>query len=80
MKEYETGALERIVDEEGREIDSYKFVQAKAEGQDDLVKKLGELKAKKPDDLPKVSKYVDFISDDANKSKVEEIDKIINPE
>lgn len=79
MKEYETGALERIVDEKGEEVDKIHLFDAKAEGQDDLVKKLGELKSKKPDDLPKVSKYVDFISDEANKAKVEEIDKIITP-
>ncbi len=55
-------------------------VDAKAPGQEDLVKKLGELKAKKPDDIKKVSSYVDFISKDENKAKVEEIDKIINKE
>ena len=76
---YETGPLERIVNEKGEEVDTYKFEAVKAEGQEDLVKKLGELKTKKPDDLPKVSKYIDFISNDANKAKVEEIDKIINP-
>ena len=78
MKEYETGSIERIVNEKGEEVDNYKFEEVKAEGQEDLVKKLGELKAKKPDDISKVSKYVDFISNDANKSKMEEIDKIIN--
>jgi len=82
MKEYETGALERIVDAEGKEVDELKGVipNQKAEGQEDLVKKLGELKSKKPDDIAKVSKYVDFISDEANKAKVEQINKIINPE
>lgn len=80
MKEYETGSIERIVNEKGEEVDNYKFEEVKAEGQEDLVKKLGELKAKKPDDISKVSKYVDFISNDANKSKMEEIDKIINPQ
>lgn len=52
-------------------------VEAKAEGQEDLVKKLGELKTKKPDDIKKVSNYVDFISDEKNKDKVAEIDKIL---
>lgn len=52
----------------------------KAEGQDDLVKKLGELKSKKPEDITKVGKFVDFISDEANKDKVDEIDKIISGE
>jgi hypothetical protein len=54
-----------------------KTEEAKAEGQEDLVKKLGELKSKKPDDIKKVGTYVDFISDEANKDKVAEIDKII---
>jgi len=80
MKEYETGALERIVNEKGEEVDSYKFEEAKAQGQEDLVKKLGELKAKKPDDIKKVASYVDFISKEENKDKVAEIDKIITPE
>ena len=79
MKEYETGPLERIVNEKGEEVDTYKFEEVKAEGQEDLVKKLGDLKAKKPDDIPKVSKYIDFISNDANKAKIEEVDKIITP-
>jgi hypothetical protein len=77
---YETGPLERIVNEKGEEVDTYKFSEEKPEGQEDLVKKLGELKTKKPDDISKVSKYVDFISDEANKAKIEEIDKIINPQ
>ena len=77
---YETGPLERIVNEKGEEVNVYKFNEQKPEGQEDLVKKLGELKTKKPDDISKVSKYVDFISDEANKAKIEEIDKIINPQ
>ena len=51
---------------------------AKAEGQEDLVKKLGEIKSKKPEDITKVSKYVDFISDEKNKDKAVEIDKIMS--
>jgi hypothetical protein len=54
-----------------------KTEESKAEGQEDLVKKLGELKTKKPEDIKKVGTYVDFISDEANKDKVAEIDKII---
>lgn len=50
----------------------------KAEGQEDLVKKLGDLKTKKPEDIKKVSSYVDFISDEKNKDKVAEIDKIMS--
>jgi hypothetical protein len=51
---------------------------AKAEGQEELVKKLGEIKSKKPEDIKKVSSYVDFISDEKNKDKVAEIDKIMS--
>jgi hypothetical protein len=54
-----------------------KVEEVKAEGQEDLVKKLGELKTKKPDDIKKVGSFVDFISDEANKDKVAEIDKIM---
>jgi LPS O-antigen subunit length determinant protein (WzzB/FepE family) len=50
----------------------------KPEGQEDLVKKLGELKTKKPEDIKKVSQYVDFINDEKNKDKIVELDKIIN--
>jgi predicted XRE-type DNA-binding protein len=49
----------------------------KVEGQEDLVKKLGELKTKNPDDIKKVSSYVDFMSDEKNAAKVAEIEKII---
>jgi hypoxanthine phosphoribosyltransferase len=66
------GKIEKVdvsTNEKGEEVDTYKFNEEKPEGQEDLVKKLGELKTKKPDDLPKVSKYIDFISDEANKGK-----------
>lgn len=53
-------------------------VAPKADGQEDLVKKLGDLKTKKPEDIKKVSSYVDFINNDANKDKIEEIEKIIS--
>jgi hypothetical protein len=49
----------------------------KPEGQEDLVKKLGDLKTKNPENIKKVGTFVDFISDEANKDKVAEIDKII---
>lgn len=52
-------------------------VEEKVEGQEDLVKKLGDLKTSKPEDIKKVASYVDFISNDENKAKVEEIEKII---
>ncbi len=54
------------------------IIEAKPEGQEELVKKLGEIKTKKPEDIKKVSSYVDFISDEKNKDKVAEIDKILN--
>ena len=54
-----------------------KTEEAKAEGQEDLVKKLSDMKTKKPEDIKKVGSFVDFISDDKNKDKVAEIDKII---
>ena len=54
-----------------------KTEEVKAEGQEDLVKKLGDMKTKKPEDIKKVGTFVDFISDEANKDKVAEIDKII---
>jgi hypothetical protein len=54
-----------------------KTEEVKAEGQEDLVKKLGELKTKDPESIKKVGSYVNFISDEANKDKVAEIDKII---
>jgi hypothetical protein len=50
---------------------------SEAEGKDDLVKKLRDLQTKKPEDIKKVGTFVDFISDEANKDKVVEIDKII---
>ena len=51
--------------------------EVEAEGQEDLVKKLGDLKTKNPENIKKVGTFVDFISDEANKDKVAEIDKII---
>lgn len=57
-----------------------KTEEVKAEGQEDLVKKLGDLKTKNPENIKKVGTFVDFISDEANKDKVAEIDKIIGGE
>ena len=76
---YTTGKLERIVNG-GKEVESYPFSEEKAEGQEDLVKKLGDMKTKKPEDIKKVGTFVDFISDEANKDKIAEIDKIIGGE
>lgn len=81
MKEYETGALERILNEKGEEVDSYKFESStEADGQEDLAKKLSELKAKKPDEIKRVSSFVDFVSKDENKPKLVEIEKIMSTE
>lgn len=55
-------------------------IDEKAEGQEDLSKKLGELKTKNPENIKKVGSFVDFISDEANKDKVAEIDKIMGGE
>lgn len=49
----------------------------KAEGQEDLVKKLGDMKTEKPENIKKVASYVDFIGKEENKSKIEEIEKIL---
>jgi hypothetical protein len=73
-------------DKEGKEFTKIKDeiigksdeeVGEKAEGQEDLVKKLGDMKTNKPEDIKKVSSYVDFIGKEENKAKVEEIEKII---
>jgi hypothetical protein len=46
----------------------------------DLTKKLGELKAKSPDEIKKVASFVDFINKPENADKYTEIEKIISPE
>lgn len=76
---YETGGLEKIT-LDGKEVDSYKFEGESKDEQEDLVKKLGELKAKKPDEIKRVSSFVDFVSKDENKPKLVEIEKIMNTE
>jgi hypothetical protein len=48
------------------------------DNQEELTKKLGEIKTKKPEDIKKVSDYVNFMSDEKNKDKVAEIEKIIS--
>jgi hypothetical protein len=76
LKEYETGPLERIV-VDGKEVGEYEFKSEVAPGQDDLAKKLGDMKTKKPDDIKKVSNFVDFIGKEENKDKIGEIEKIM---
>jgi len=46
----------------------------------DLTTKLGELKAKSPDEIKKVASFVDFINKPENADKYAEIEKIISPE
>ena len=50
---------------------------APVDGQEELQKKLVDMKAQKPDDIKKVSSYVDFISKPENAAKVAEIEKIV---
>ena len=45
--------------------------------EDDLTKKLAELKTKNPDGIKKISNFTDFISNDANKDGSEKIYKIM---
>jgi hypothetical protein len=76
MKEYETGNLERIVDATGKEVDTIKFVGAKAEGQEDLVKTLADVKAKNPDAIKKLGDIAKIYQEpDKNKDKIAEIEK-----
>jgi UDP-N-acetylglucosamine:LPS N-acetylglucosamine transferase len=50
--------------------------EAKAEGQEDLVKTLGELKTKNPEAISKMSDLAKLYQDpDANKDKIAEIEK-----
>jgi len=46
--------------------------------EEELAKKLGEMKTKNPDAIKKVSDFVNFMSDEKNKDKVAEIEKIIS--
>jgi len=55
-----------------------KTEEVKAEGQEDLVKKLSDMKTKKPEDIKMVNSFVDFISDEANKDKVDDVFKLMN--
>jgi flagellar hook protein FlgE len=45
--------------------------------EDDLTKKLAEVKAKRPDDITKISTFADFISNDTNKDNADKIYKIM---
>jgi hypothetical protein len=72
--EYETGALERIVVND-KEVEEYTFSEADS---GENVKKtqdaLGKIKSD-PDKLDKVTKFAEFLQDEKNKDKAEEIIK-----
>lgn len=56
-------------------------VEAKAEGQEDLVKTLGEVKTKNPEAIKKISDLANLYKDpDANKDKIAEIEKQLGGE
>ncbi len=71
-------------DKEGKEFTKQKteVVKVEAEGEvkpEDLTNTLKDMKAKKPENIAKVSNFAKFLSDEANAEKVAEIEKIINP-
>jgi hypothetical protein len=50
----------------------------KVEGQDDLVKQLADIKAKSPEDIKEIGNIAKlYVDPEANKDKIEQIDKII---
>lgn len=71
-------------DQEGKEFTKLKseVVKVKEEAEqgkpEDITTKLKAIKDK-PEDLKKVDSYLDFISKEENRDKIEEIEKIINP-
>lgn len=71
-------------DKEGKEFTKLKseVVKVKEDGEvkpEDLTNTLKDMKAKKPENIAKVSNFAKFLSDEANAEKVAEIEKIINP-
>lgn len=77
--EYTTGKLERIVVAD-KEVPEHEFSVVEA-GEDEkkLKDNLGKMKSN-PDKMTKVVKYTEFLQDDKNKDKVEEIDNIMSGE
>ena len=67
MKEYETGALERIVNEKGEEVDTIELSTVKADGQVDVQNNLKEIKTKNPARIADIKTFTDFVkkADDA---------------
>jgi hypothetical protein len=77
--EYETGALERIVVND-KEVEEHVFSEGDAgEGVKKAQEALGKIK-NDSDKLGKVAKFAEFIQDDKNKDKVEEIIKQMSGE
>jgi len=76
---YETGALVKIT-EDGKEVQEISFSDnAKAEGQDDLVNKLKDIKTKNPENIQKIGDVAALYADpEANKDKIAEIEKTLN--
>lgn len=72
LKEYETGSIEKIL-VDGKEVNEYQMGEQKAAGQDDLVKTLGEVKAKNPEGIKDLDSIADIY---ANKDKPENAAKI----
>lgn len=72
---YETGNLEKIT-LDGKEVASYKFEGEKAEGQEDLVTTLKDIKTKNADAIPKLNDIAKLYADPVtNKAKIEAIEK-----
>ena len=76
LKQYETGAIQTITND-GKDVKEFK-----SEGQtEDVTKKaqevMGTLKGQ-DEKMGKVVKFAQFIQDDANKDKIEQIEKIMS--
>jgi ATP-dependent exoDNAse (exonuclease V) alpha subunit len=86
FKDIEDDNIDKLTfeDKEGKEFTKLKseVVKVKEDGEvkpEDLTNTLKDMKAKKPENIAKVSNFAKFLSDEANAEKVAEIEKIINP-
>lgn len=75
LKEYTTGAIE-MIQLNGKEVPNYKFGEDKPEGQEDLVKTLGEVKTKNPEAMKDLDSIASIYSDPKN-PKIKEIQAIL---
>jgi hypothetical protein len=75
LKEYTTGSIE-MIQLNGKEVPNYKFGQDKPEGQEDLVKTLGEVKTKNPEAMKDLDSIASIYSDPTN-PKIKEIQAIL---